>query len=404
MLILILSFLSLSGFSLLLYKNYQLALSLFPALLPSYLIRLSIFGLPSTLLELLIVTLILFAIALHRDQLFSIKKLSPIDILALAALVIGIISTLVAPNIFSALGIYRAYILQPIIIFFIYRQTYQTNNWLDLAKFLGLTASLISFFAIYQLAFNFALPIPWDIDLRATSIFPYPNALGLFLAPVFFLNLFAYLESKKLLYSAYAFLSIVGIFLAETEAGIGAIIVTIAVMAMVFHQKNIVKTLTFIASLALATLLLIIPFTRQKILFTETSGQVRLSQWSETIDLLKDRPFFGSGLSGYPEIFANYHRDLQFEIFQYPHNIFLNFWTEFGLFGLFWLILLVIFILTKFSFKSNLQLALFAIFCSTFIHGLVDVPYFKNDLAVFIWVLVAIFLADSHLQQGQKQH
>jgi hypothetical protein len=29
-------------------------------------------------------------------------------------------------------------------------------------------------------------------------------------------------------------------------------------------------------------------------------------------------------------------------------------------------------------------------FLTIIIHGLVDVPYFKNDLAVFFWVLLAI--------------
>ena len=56
--------------------------------------------------------------------------------------------------------------------------------------------------------------------------------------------------------------------------------------------------------------------------------------WTETAAMLRDRPLSGAGLSGYPTVIAPYHKDPKVEIFQYPHNIVLNFWSETGLLGL----------------------------------------------------------------------
>jgi O-antigen ligase len=153
-----------------------------------------------------------------------------------------------------------------------------------------------------------------------------------------------------------------------------------------------------------------IPITRNKLLLQDYSGQVRLSQWSETVAFLKDNLFFGAGLNGYPEALTQYHNPTLYEIFQYPHNIFLNTWVELGVLGLIALIWFSHLIfssilrrrpkdlpeLIRLSAKGrHLQLALFAALLTIFIHGLVDVPYFKNDLSLLTWTLLAGFSVTS---------
>ncbi|MDO8260559.1 MAG: hypothetical protein Q7T50_03640, partial [Candidatus Magasanikbacteria bacterium] len=85
------------------------------------------------------------------------------------------------------------------------------------------------------------------------------------------------------------------------------------------------------------------------------------------------------------------------EIYMYPHNIFLNFWTELGLAGMVlfaWIIgrfLYIAFRLAQIDSKNKgIALGLLGAMVAIFVHGLVDVPYFKNDLAVVFWVLLAI--------------
>jgi O-antigen ligase len=79
----------------------------------------------------------------------------------------------------------------------------------------------------------------------------------------------------------------------------------------------------------------------------------------------------------------------------YPHNIFLNFWTEIGLFGMLSFVYLYGYLLRaayqKYCQKDKLWGGAFLIMLSImFVHGLIDVPYFKNDLAMLFWVLVAL--------------
>ncbi|MCH8049550.1 hypothetical protein IH979_02465, partial [Patescibacteria group bacterium] len=77
------------------------------------------------------------------------------------------------------------------------------------------------------------------------------------------------------------------------------------------------------------------------------------------------------------------------------HNIFLNIWSELGILGLlafFWLAFYTIRTI-QIHRDDALKLAAFAALATMVIHGLVDVPYFKNDLAVMTWLLLAIISA-----------
>jgi len=85
------------------------------------------------------------------------------------------------------------------------------------------------------------------------------------------------------------------------------------------------------------------------------------------------------------------------EIYLYPHNIFLNFWSELGLAGM----LLFVWIIGKFlmldfrllisDYKNkSLILGLTGAMIVIVVHGLVDAPYFKNDLAVLFWLLIGM--------------
>ena len=78
----------------------------------------------------------------------------------------------------------------------------------------------------------------------------------------------------------------------------------------------------------------------------------------------------------------------------YPHNIIFNFWLEIGLAGLLafgWTIAL--FFNAGFSQLRRgdwLTLGMMAAMVVILVHGLVDVPYFKNDLAALFWVVVGL--------------
>ena len=155
----------------------------------------------------------------------------------------------------------------------------------------------------------------------------------------------------------------------------------------------------------------------------DLSGEIRKQQWRETYAMLKQngRWLLGTGLANYQTgiqpyhqegIFFNKDNDLDFrqkivwfdekykaqrwqpaEIYLYPHNILLNFWTELGIAGA----LLFIWIIGKYFYigirlrgVNHFIMSLVGSMVVIIVHGIVDVPYFKNDLAIIFWILIAL--------------
>ena len=176
-------------------KNQKLSIIGIVFLLPTYLVRLSIFNIPTTLLELMILG-IMFGFIIktvkNRTDVKFFNLFIPISLFFIS----GFISTKVADNSISALGILKAYIIEPIIFFLIFINTFNTKKELEVVvKTLGCTVIYLSIYAIFQKITGIGIGTDdpsWinEKTRRVTSLFPYPNALGLFIAPVVTMFLF----------------------------------------------------------------------------------------------------------------------------------------------------------------------------------------------------------------------
>jgi len=297
---------------------------------------------------------------------------------------------------------------------------------------LGFSALYISLFAILQKVTNGWL-VPEDYWLRGegprvTSFYSYPNAIGLFVAPIVMLHLgyFYYLvsnfksltfRSNKLIIGNWAWdvgswwrilqvvfslavviSGVLAIWFARSDGAIIGLVAGLIVFGLFFKKTRIaVFVLLFFC-------FLVILFSglpaglEQKLTFADWSGQARLSMWSETWQMLGDHWLLGVGLAGYQTALAPYHQAKYLEIFLFPHNFILNFWVELGLGGL----LAFLYLIGKF-FYSGFKIrdprfkiyvaGLIAVMVVTLVHGLVDVPYFKNDLAILWWVWFGLMSA-----------
>jgi len=140
----------------------------------------------------------------------------------------------------------------------------------------------------------------------------------------------------------------------------------------------------------------------EKLLLQDYSGFIRRLIWSETGKMLSDNWLLGAGLAGYQAKIAPYHLPT-FEIFLYPHNIILNFWSELGILGMFsffWLIILFLYKNLKAYLKNKtnlLNLTLLLITIQILVHGLVDAPYFKNDLSILFWIIIGIYVVNKNI-------
>jgi putative inorganic carbon (hco3(-)) transporter len=384
-------------FSLFAWKNFRGALILFSGLLPVYLLRLSIGPLPTTLLEILLLILIGVWLIKHRSSWKEIRIIPWLKPAALFIIASGI-GTLIATDTASALGIWKAYFIEPILLAIVFTTTLKRGEWPSVFKAIGVTAAILSIFAIIQYVTGFGIPTPWDIELRVTSLFDYPNALGLFLAPMLSYGLVQYAQKKdRAFWAGISALSFIAILLSRTEAALVAIPAALFIAMLLSPLSIKIKNVLTASTLLTATLAIaLIPTVQEKLLLQDYSGLVRQSQWTETSLLVQDHLLLGVGLNSYPAALAPYHNATQYEIFQYPHNIFLNVWTELGILGLiafFWLAWLVFKNVRTRQLNNSLTLAIFTALLTMTIHGLVDVPYFKNDLSVLTWIFIAAFFA-----------
>lgn len=390
--------------------NFNFFLSLFPALLPLYLVRFNIFGIPTTLLELIFLALLAVAIAKRkflilpqtgsRFAVTNSKFLIPIAIFLLAA----IIGVFVSPDKISALGIWKAYFAEPILFFLLFTQNATKEDLRRTLRFLLATISVIALGAIGQKYFGWPIPHPWQEELRATSIYPYPNAVGLFLAPlivlIFFLRKFIIPNSLFLIPVNLVLASgVLATIFSKSESAWIALVAGLALGSIALGGLPRKTTLIVFALGVLS--LLFVPAVKnpvqEKLLLRDWSGVVRKITWNETWEMLKDRPIFGAGLAGYQKTLVPYHKATAIEIFLYPHNIFLNFWSEVGLLGLiafFWIVarffLYIRELLKRDGLERRVGIAAGSAMVTLLVHGLVDVPYFKNDLAMLFWFILAV--------------
>jgi len=451
---------SLLLFTVLAFVRLDWALLLTIAALPAYLIRFKVYGLPLTFLETMI--LISFGVWFVKNFLPHLKKIIknhlarmpyPFSVEIILLLIIALVSAGVSGFSSGSLGIYKAYFFEPVLLFILIFNVFKTRR--DTLKIFGallISALLISLFAIYQkITGQFITNSFWanEATRRVVSVFGYPNAVGLYLAPLvmIFTGWLLYLPKRTLLSGAMKkiiiLLTVIFSFLAIYFAHSRGALIGLAVALLVFillaaqkQRKNIIVGLGIFA-----LLFLIVPTTRNYLVketqFKDLSSEIRRQQWKETLKMLNDgRIISGAGLDNYQTAVKPYHQDGLFfnsdnlpnfseqltasstlrakywqpvEIYMYPHNIFLNFWSELGLFGLIlfiWIIIKYLFISLKliviYSRENRseryLIIGLLGAVVVIIIHGLVDVPYFKNDLAAMFLIFLAL-LGSFNLQE-----
>ena len=155
--------------------------------------------------------------------------------------------------------------------------------------------------------------------------------------------------------------------------------------------------------MAAAVLVALIPPVRVRIVHEidlsdpHNSLQGRFQLWRATLRMMRDHPIFGTGLSGFKRSINPYRGDYT-ENLIYPHNILLNFWTETGILGLvafIWILVQAIVVPLRGLRRGlpqwgPLHRGVLLAIIGILVHGLVDVPYWKNDLSLEFWVLLAL--------------
>lgn len=332
-------------------------------------------------------------------------------------LIISTLAMFVSPDPKAAAGIWKAYFIEPALLFIVTLDISlekRSINWVLYP--LILSGIWLSVYAISQEITKADPFAPDSISLgRVTGVYNNPNALGLYLGPLLAIGLGFLIETCKkkkaglrktsviLFLVASIVIFLAAIYLSGSRgAGIGVVSLLLFFAALVIFTrvpetlKRIGKWFFYLLIASFLTVSLLAFINIDKFVLERQAGSranltSRLCIWQETKDVLKDSPVLGVGLSGFPKVYPKFATCEKYP-YQYPHNIFLNFWTEVGLAGL----LVFLFIIYRYwkmlaKYLDNfIVIGLFSVIIYTVAHGLVDVPYFKNDLSSQFWVFLAI--------------
>jgi putative inorganic carbon (hco3(-)) transporter len=372
--------------------------------MPLYVVRWHAGPLPTTLLEnLILLTGALYLFALWRRQA-SLPKRTAYDIPILVFLVAGMIGIFVAPDHRAALGVFRAFVLEPIAIYYLATAVIRSSE--DIKPILvagAASASLLSLMVVVTFA---RVLVGGHLN---TSSAPgvlgiNPNAVALYLEPIagvaLGFALFSNTSTSRWIALATLAFVLPGLVCTLSRGALlaGAVVAVFAIVSVRDMRLRLALLGTAVVS---ALVLSQVPFVAARLAHQldpqHATFALRLAIWRATLRMLRDHPLFGAGIGGYQTVMAHYRtRNLFPE--PYAHTIFLTTWSEVGLLGL--VAFAVIFIGLVWRAARSVGVAeglyrpllwgIIAAWVAFAVHGQFDSPYWKNDLSLEFWLLVAL--------------
>ena len=302
----------------------------------------------------------------------------------------------------TTLGIWKGWVVAPMLYFAVLTQILKSQK--DIEKILRMfvySATLICLTAYVLGLFGEGV----TIDLRLRGFYESANYLALYIVPAVLINIYFVLGRtypiKKQDYIDLSTLVILvhSLFFTQSYAGIIGVFGALGLYAfyhMLQNPKQRKKIGLSLLALGLTFIVIVLtqlnaPKFRQFLDWeNRSSTSVRLEIYQTSLELVKKNPIIGVG----PGLFqANYqiqaletlgHAPLEWNM-PHSHNIFIGFWLNAGLIGLIAFIFILVFCHKPFTYPL---IALWGII----IHGLFDMPFWKNDLAMIFWLIIASVL------------
>ena len=389
------------------------------ALAPAYIVRWHVGPLPTTLLEnALLLTVAAFLVESWRAgtwppwrgwpaSVWPVWRTS-LTIPTALFLVAGAISVVVAPDRRAALGLYRAYLIEPILFSIVLlkvvtsaqRAAAIVGGLAAGATVAGVANAVVVVIALSHRDYNV-------LNTPPVVIYNTANAVALYLVPLIAvagaISLHWPNRRERLLAAGFVAVGTICVLLSFSRGGYLAL-AGVAIGLAISHRR---RWLLLAGAAVGAGILLLIPQIRRRVY-----GEIdlngpnntlvgRFHLWSATLQMLRDHPIFGAGLSGYATVLGPYWNPYHPDRFTYPHNIVLSAWSETGLLGLIAFAWLMVagFVRSIRGWRFGapgwrvIQLGVALALVAVLLHGLVDVPYWKNDLSLEFWALLSLSFA-----------
>ena len=391
-------------FALLAVNSMQRAVALVVFLIPAYLLRTSLFGVPTNMLEIsaLVVLTVALSNSAHRKKIIHTIKNTPLTLKlgVIGFLVSGVISTVISDQVIVSLGILKSWLVFPLIIALLAKSFYSHKVFSALI-YSGSAMALVGITQIGSKA-------------RVYGVYDVPNSLALYLAPIILLAIWPYLARRtNKLHATLGLIMITALVATQSASGIASVALTLTIGALIFRVASKKRTLIALLSVILIATAVLGFSGRLKYLSQISAGNsvaVRFQLWSIGLELAQQHPFFGIGLGQFEPYYqqALHQRFLQSPlltthhslptlpefVFRDPHNWPISFYLNLGLLGLVSFTAINVAVIknayTKRKELTPAEQALVLAIIVTLIFGLTDTIYWKNDLATLWWALVVM--------------
>jgi O-antigen ligase len=280
----------------------------------------------------------------------------------------------------------------------------------------GFAVSVLSlfYFALGELTY----------DSRLKAFYLSPNYLAMYLTPILILSFCLWFFAKNKFYKiilSFGYISIlIAIYLTDSYGAwlgfIGALIVLFLLnfkKISIFILKNKKTALVLLLFLILSNAFVLYveihnEKSRNLIYSNRSSLDSRLMIWQSGWEIIKDHPLTGIGPGAFQKHYLSYQDKFKKPYLEWavpqPHNIFMAFYLQTTLLGfLGFIALLSVFLIRTIKKHSLLSAFLASFMIYIIIHGIIDTPYWKADLSLLFWSVIALSCIIDHLSDLQKE-
>jgi O-antigen ligase len=393
-----------------LIRSSRWALAVTVASMPLYVVRFRIGPVPTTLLEVLILLTVVLYVAGHIQARDWHPVRTSLEVPIALLLVAGIVGIAISPNHLGALGFYRAYFIEPILLFYVAIDLLRTRQQFRIVLLGFVTGATI--FALLNLGAWAVALIRHDVIQTGNApeaLYMSPNAVAIFLEPPLCVaaGFALYADEARDRYFAITCASLLVTALVFTLSRADLLTLTALAVVVVLTMARRRLRLALLGGAAIGAFAVAqIPYVQQRLAhqldphYANNTFEGRLQIWSDTLRMLRDHPLLGAGLRNYMHMMSSYvGPDRLPEL--YPHNLFLAMWSELGLLGLTTFAVILGMLLWRgwrgfystAGFAHPILWGTSAGFIAITVHGLFDTPYFNNDRSAEFWVLAALEVA-----------
>ena len=165
-------------------------------------------------------------------------------------------------------------------------------------------------------------------------------------------NILSYLEGKDLLVGFGLIVMVLGLFLSASRMGITSLLLSLSMLSILFNDRQRGKWFSKTPILVVGLALLWAAWIGLDAVISGFFGageslKMRWIFWVDTFQILRDFPFFGSGLGTFPQVFPMYRSFHIQGVITHAENDLLQIASEVGLIGISVLLFIFLYLFNK---------------------------------------------------------